>query len=209
MNAATPDELRLIEGIRARYSSFIDPACRSTAFPPALLAALVANETGLDGSQTRFEPQVFDQLADVFVGRRSSFGSIGAKDLADFVSSSVAGNVNVAQRAIRVLMNLATSWGPTQIMGYHVLGYHPPLSTIKSIGNLTDFSTHFAVAVELLGVFQKEFRLADPRVDSSGYFHCWNSGSPGGRTFDPDYAANGVRRMAVYESLPVETPEAT
>lgn len=198
------EEQSLMASIREKYSPSILPACQATPFPASLLAAITANETGIDPTKTRFESSVFVELGQVLAGWRPNFGSIGAQDIEAFVMFPDT-IYPKPSRVLTDLMNLATSWGPTQILGYEVLGFRGSVLVEgyrNSIATLTRLDTHYTTAVALLAQFKREFHLPDPAVDASGYFHCWNSGSPGGRTFDPNYAANGIRRMKIYESLP-------
>ena len=32
-------------------------------------------------------------------------------------------------------------------------------------------------------------------------FRCWNTGRPNGKTFDPNYVQNGLRRIEIYRRL--------
>lgn len=198
------EEQSLMASIREKYSPSILPACQATPFPASLLAGLTANETGISPEKKRFESSVFVDLGNVLAGKVGAFGSIGAQDLEKFILWPDDSLVRPST-VLQCLIALATSWGPTQIMGYQVLGFRgsvvaPPYR--EQISSLNVPESHFAICVSLLGQFKNEFHLPDPAVDASGYFHCWNSGSPGGRTFDPNYAANGIRRMKIYESLP-------
>jgi len=51
----------------------------------------------------------------------------------------------------------------------------------------------------MLNDFQRRFGLS--ASDAAGFFRCWNTGSPTGKTFDPMYVPNGLSRMAIYEAL--------
>lgn len=202
MSATTNQSLeeKLLSDIREKYSAYIEPACKATVFPASLLAALTANETGLDDKKNRFESSVFVDLAQVLAGKKANFGSIGSIDIEAFLARDLRPlGLNELRVSVVSLMTLATSWGPTQIMGYQVLS-----SPLGRIGELQDVSLHFEWAVRLLTLFEREFRLSGDfnDADAEQYFRCWNTGRPDGRTFDPNYAANGIRRMRIYESLP-------
>lgn len=187
---------QLMAAIKAKYGEWIDEGCRGTQFPPALVAALVANETGLDEGAARFEPSVYQDLSFVAVGRRPALNGIGGEDLQKYLDGLTA------QAAVLALMNLATSWGPCQVMGWQALarGY--------ALAELSNLETHFLRVVDILRDFGKEFPAILPPAGvqvATGawlpWFPCWNAGSPEGKTFDPNYAANGVRRLALYEAL--------
>jgi hypothetical protein len=197
----TPDG-QLMQDIRAKYGRYMVDAVKNTLFPESLLAALVANESGLNENASRFEPGILADLTLVLVGRKAAYGSIGAEDLKGYFPNSL-----LPDQYARSLMNLAMSWGPTQILGYQALagGY--------SIAELNNVGKHFVHAVQILAAFQKAFNLEPASNEGTGasadpYFRCWNSGAPKGRTFDPQYAAKGLARMAIYNSLEVST-EAT
>jgi hypothetical protein len=187
----TPDE-QLMADIRAKYGQFIDAAVKGTPFPASLLAALVANETGTNDAATRVEPAVLAQLAYLVTGRSARFGAILPGALVKWINPPGA---NRPLEAIFLsLQNLATSWGPTQIMGYQAMAGEFALS------ELTNLRTHFFHAVAMLEDFKKRFNMLLPANGVAGdYFRCWNAGSPTGKTFDPDYAPNGLTRMLLYE----------
>lgn len=202
-------DAELMQAIRAKYGAFIDAAVKGTPFPAALVAALVANESGLNEQAARFEHKVLGDLAQVIIGHKAAYGSIGAQDLTDWIAGvnmSPGNGSRLSPQAAVVLamVNLATSWGPTQIMGYHALADGFLLS------ELTWLRTHFHRAVGMLEDFRKRFdlpgepvagqtvALASSSADYSSYFHCWNAGSPGAPTFDPDYTAKGLQRMRIY-----------
>lgn len=202
MPIETADEI-LLDQIRIKYGADIAAATHGTPFPPAVLAALTANESGLDEAASRFEPSDFWQLAFVSVGLkaahdRPAFGSIRTQDLQNYLGRYTDRGV------ISALISLAKSWGPTQIMGYEALAGKFPMSELLNVG------THYKRAVQMLAQFQQRFRLAAPATPETAepYFHCWNAGSPTARTYDPDYPANGVKRYAIFEALPPAEREA-
>lgn len=184
---------QLMEGIKAKYGAAIAQAVAGTPYPAALLAALTANEGALDENASRLEPKVLGDLALTVTGTKAAYGSIGALDLQNYLAELMG------KDAILALRNLAMSWGPTQIMGYHALagGY--------AVAELRDPEKHYHHTVELLEGFRKQFNLVmvptTPPISAEPFFRCWNSGSPNGRTFDPNYAGNGVNRFSIYEGL--------
>jgi hypothetical protein len=101
------------------------------------------------------------------------------------------------------LRELATSWGFTQIMGYHVLGRH------TAVHDLLEPRFHYRVAVQLISELAQTFQL-DMAREFEKMFRCWNTGSPYGATFDPEYVAKGLRRLSIYRQLVKEhVPAAT
>lgn len=189
-------ELELMTQIKSKYATSINAAVQGTPFPPALLAALTANESGLDEGATRLEPAVYIDLSLVLTGRRAQFNEIGAADLKTYL-----GDIANPATAVLALLNLATSWGPTQIMGWQAVrrGY--------KLAELTILERHYVRTAQILLDFGRDFKiLPPPGIEPfpggwESFFRCWNSGSPTGKTFDPNYPANGVRRLALYEGL--------
>ena len=92
------------------------------------------------------------------------------------------------------LRELATSWGLTQIMGYHMVG------RAGTPHDLVEPRFHFRVALELLAEFAERYQLNLAR-DFAELFRCWNTGQPYGATADPAYVENGLRRMDLYHCV--------
>jgi len=184
------------------------------------LAALTANESAGVANAARFEPAVYRHLRDIAAGVSIAYGRIHAADLdrateamlnakgddfhARYLTTAFATGNRQAIAALEddSLRQLATSWGYTQIMGYHVVGMN------ATVRNLIDPSFHYSLAVELLTDFARQFKL-DPQRDFEQLFRCWNSGSPTGKTYDPNYVVNGLRRMEVYRKVTADQQKAT
>ena len=202
---------QLMLSIRDRYSAQIAQAVAGTVYTEAFVAALVANESGGNLAAFRIEPKVFAELAGVITGKVAAFGSIGAEDLMRRVWPAESVGVHTGaqpawglKEGLLALLNLATSWGPTQIMGYQSIAGGYPLS------ELTQARTHFKHTVEVLEGFRKSFpAILDlqgyPLGGMAGFFVCWNTGRPTGLTADPNYAAKGLQRMGIYKTLPAAT----
>jgi hypothetical protein len=186
----------LMAKIKTICGPWIDKAAAGTPYPAAFLAALTANESGGDIYATRLEPNVLGQLAFVFLGRKPEFGAITQNSLTDYVAEvSPSSNPRQQQRALLAeLVELASSWGPTQIMGYQALARKYP------VGDLPTLDRHYPHTIDMLDDFAKRFELATD-AGMALFFHCWNAGSPTGRTFDPQYTSNGLSRMAIYQTL--------
>jgi hypothetical protein len=182
--------MALMAKIRQNFSPFIKPAIEGTPYPESFLAALVANESGGNLAAGRFEPGVFWELSFTFTGKKTVFGSITTVQLKEYLGTSAT------DKAVNAIINLATSAGPTQIMGYQSLARGYPLAELYNL------ATHFKHAVEILDDFNKQFRLdadtANGQVQPETFFRCWNTGRPDGKTFDPNYVANGLLRMQIY-----------
>lgn len=181
----------------------------ASSIPKSFLAALIANETGREfaagglhaaANAKRFESAVFASLAKVLVGEQASYGSISAETIIDYCDQDHIAHPDTFVEGVQLLRSLATSHGITQIMGYHILErdlVHTAAGDTKAL-SAVNISLWYTVA--LLGQFVHSFSL-DPARDFMELFTCWNTGSPRGKTFDPNYATNGVIRMQLYEAL--------
>jgi hypothetical protein len=191
----------LMTAIKSGWGSAINNVFRSGGVPDAFLAALIANESGGRNDAKRFEPRVLVEIWEVLLGRKASFGSIGRADLVAYVSGFPATAINppaaLPADAFQRADALASSWGLTQIMGYHILDGQ----TFRSLDDLKIPERHLFQTLRILGEFAAEFKL-DLTQDFEKLFRCWNTGKPDGKTFDPMYASNGLVRMAVWSSLP-------
>ena len=92
----------------------------------------------------------------------------------------------------------------------HLAEYNPATLTISlardEVGSqfflLTGYEPDFRWErfVESVLEFIEEYQL-DPRREFAEMFCCWNTGRPHGRTYDPHYVENGLRRMQIYHQL--------
>lgn len=89
--------------------------------------------------------------------------------------------------------NNATSWGLTQIMGINYSD--DPVQLLVPSKNIFWCCTLLTQFTHRWGL-----SLQDPEFYTK-LFDCWNTGRPDGKTYDPDYAANGAVRMTIYKSL--------
>jgi hypothetical protein len=173
-------EQALMAKIKAGYGQIIREAVNGTAIPEALVAALIANETGGNGLAVRFEPGVYRHLAEVLSGAAHSYGQI--------TKAVLAGKTDEDIRA------LATSWGATQIMGYNALAHKVDYLSLPHA------EVSIPLTVRMLGEFAHEFGLA-PGSDAGALLKCWNCGNPNGKTFDPLYVVRGTGRMKIYAEV--------
>jgi hypothetical protein len=189
----------LMEQLYAQYRAPIAAAAHSSSVPEALLAALIANESGGDPKAQRYEREVFLTLAEVLLGKRAQYFPAGAhhplgvQDLLPFVEPP--GITMAFPTGLGRLSELATSYGLTQIMGWHALEFSKPFSVL-----LNDPRGQLDFTVTLLSYFAERYQL-DPAKEFAELFTCWNCGRPDGQTFDPHYVSNGLARMALYEDI--------
>jgi hypothetical protein len=205
-------ERRLVERVFERCDALIREACEVSAVPPEFLGALTANESGGRADAARFEPGVYRHLEAIARGERPVYGSVTLAGLeaeaaellppsdaalhARYLTPAFAANhqARIASVSDEVLRQLATSWGYTQIMGYHMVG------RAGTVRDLVEPGFHFRLAAKLLSEFAADYRL-DLSCEFSEMFCCWNTGRPYGKTFDPSYVANGLGRMRIYRQL--------
>jgi len=191
------DELALMQSIRFKWKPQLEIAVSGTAIPEAFLAALVANESGGEPDAKRFEPNVLGKLWAVLLDRAPRYGSLKKSDVLEYVQPT---ELTSLTDGFRNLDDLATSWGLTQIMGYHIIDWRSIPGWYRSVDDLRMPDRHLKCSVLLLTQFANRFEL-DLSTNFSELLHCWNSGAPTGQTFDPDYVANGLSRMELYSSL--------
>jgi hypothetical protein len=206
------NEEKLLRRVRERCHAAIAEACRYSSVPTAFLAALVANESGGDAQAMRFEPAVYRHLKSLAAGERPKYAGHHRDALereieemlhpkspafhAHFLNAEWTEALANELAACRVeaLRELATSWGYTQIMGYHLIG-RP-----GTVQDLLDARFHFHLAIELLAGFAERYQL-DLAREFAEMFRCWNTGQPYGETIDPQYVEKGLRRMAMYREI--------
>jgi hypothetical protein len=191
-------DLELMQQIKVKWGLLIANTCASSSVPEAFLAALVANESGGNENAKRFEHGVLSALWEVLQGRAAAYGSIKGSLLVAYVAGVQVPTINVPANlpadAFQRVDALATSWGLTQIMGYHILEWAKNLDDLKqSPGNLD-------LAVKMLAGFAATFSL-DVTKDFEQLFRCWNGGHPTANTFDPLYVPHGLERMRLWATL--------
>jgi hypothetical protein len=187
------NDTELMAQIKKNWGPAIRAAVAGTPFPESFLAALAANESSGDINATRFEAAELGEFALVFVGKRNGYQGLTDLDLV----SALSGLFSVRAAAAR-LVQLCTSWGPTQIMGWQsIRGKY-------AITDLLDPTKHFYQAVRLLEDFRVRFGMSAEMCDAEEgqLLRCWNTGRPDGELTDPKYELNGLARIAIYEKLP-------
>ena len=210
--AGRKGEDALLATVRERCHVVMGKACQYSSVPVGFLAALVANESGGNAQARRFEPAVYRHLKRLAEGHSSRYGGISVlgleRELGDMLrpkadafhavqlseSFATANSPEIAALHDEALRELATSWGYTQIMGYHMVG------RTGTVRDLLEPRFHFRLALELLAQFIERYQL-DPRCEFAEMFRCWNTGRPYGETTDPRYVEKGLRRMEIYRAI--------
>ncbi|HLA96624.1 MAG TPA: hypothetical protein VK612_12950, partial [Pyrinomonadaceae bacterium] len=126
-------------------------------------------------------------LKNVRDGNKSSYNKIKKSHLADASDDA--------------LRSLATSYGASQIMGWHVI-----LNLNCTIGDLRDPAKHFFYTVKLLQLNGFPARASETRMDAE--MRQWNTGSEGGRTYHENYVPNAQAVRAEYAAIEKANPSA-
>jgi hypothetical protein len=210
-------ELELMSRIKREWGERIKAACTITPPRPSpdanFLAALVSLESNGWRYAQRFEPRVWKHLHDVAGGVTKSYGGVSLSGIEseqreiaktsdyhrlhlDTDWAQLHGSI-LADGGDASIRQMATSFGLTQLMGYHTIDW-PEIAPL----DLLDGEINLKYGVKLLCWFIDRYHLELPR-QSAELFRAWNTGSvdPSHATFDPGYIPNGLRRMGVYAGL--------
>lgn len=171
---------RICDVTEKNYGRKIDSCAQIFNLPTAYFKALVCLEcSGKTGNLKRFERHVYNRLKDVRDGKTANYEGITTAMIHDCNDSG--------------LKNLATSWGPFQIMGYKCLHLNINVSDLR--GNDAVYWGIKWISEEY-GHLLKNSRFKDA-------FHYHNTGmifpSNGKtKTFDTSYVTNGLRYMSYF-----------
>ena len=196
-----PDpNIALMAKIRQQWGALIAAACANSSVPQAFIAALIANESGGDAGISRFEPAIFTQVAELFLGLRASLAVTGVEHPIGPDDLCPNWRIRMFPSVLADVKALATSWGLTQIMGWHfyALGVETVCPTVPR-----QLDSTLRLMAAAAPHFEMDLAMPSPS-EVREWFTWWNSGSPTGKTFDPNYAANGLARMLIYEAAPEE-----
>lgn len=158
----------------------IDKECKLLKLDPSYFLALsVLESSGKKKPKTRFERKVYNHLKGVRDGRYKSFGSIKRKQLK-----------GLSDAAIR---NLATSWGPFQLMGYQAYELGVYVADIRG-KNAIEHGIDWC---------EKRYGKYLEKNDFENAFHIHNTGKPKPKlgkpyTHDPNYIPNGMRYIIFF-----------
>jgi len=215
------DEIKLMQAVKSACGPALAAFSPSSSVPESFWAALTANECGGnlvrgDAIQNikRREPAVFSHLALVAAGFQPNYGSI-TKIAIDHAEDQSLARPTASHEAFMAtapsvlpamatpqettitvddLLRWSTSWGWTQLMGYHALEWGIAVSDLWSP------ALHYGLAARLMAGFVKQYAL-DPKTEFEPMARCWNTGGPEGKTYDPAYVPNLLSRMEAWEKL--------
>ena len=169
-----------LEYVEANYGADIEDVAETYGYKASFLKALCMLECG--GKQhitPRFEKHIYNALKRMRDRGTGTYETITAEQLA-----------NASDDALR---NLASSWGPFQVMGYKCLQLDIKVKDLRG-----PRAVHWAMKwIDInYGYLLKAGRYADA-------FHMHNTGQVmrgRSRTHDPNYVRNGLRYMKEFEN---------
>lgn len=202
----------LMQRIKSEWGAAIDALCASSSVLAAFLAALIANESGGNANATRFEPTVCRNIQAVIAGEKTAYNppgsrrSLASSELSGYIHAS-GGNDLSGAPAVHNINDIATSYGLTQIMGFHVLMWADVLQLPQGFDIpqfFADPTAQLKFTLQLLDSCA-EANLLDlgmPDDQTAGeFFTWWNCGRVNGKTYDPNYVPNGIARMDIYSQI--------
>lgn len=162
--------------------------------PAYLLSLIVLECGGHKPCGSRFEPKRFKQLKNLRDGKRRKFEYLRKEDLKGMSDAEIR--------------ELATSWGPFQIMGYHTIG----LSKTGEAVTVADLTGPRSIEIGIRWIDENYGTLLrNERFKDS--FHMHNTGRTypkvgGPRTHDPNYVSNGLANLSFFDARDVDGPTA-
>lgn len=163
------------------YSEEVAVAAEEFDLPYAYLMALIVLEcSGQKPAGSRYEPGIYRRMEQVRSGERRKYEAVKHKHLE-----------NASDEALK---NLATSWGPFQLMGYKCVGLDVNVNDIRG-----DRAVYYGAKWidEEYGKLLRKEKYKDA-------FHFHNTGRKhplvgGPRTHDPKYIDRGLNYIAYFE----------
>jgi|TARA_B100001093_G_scaffold364665_1_gene349473 hypothetical protein len=148
---------------------------------PYLMALIQLESGGRKPAGKRFEVHVFDRLQDVQNGSLEHYENITQEHLTEANDDA--------------LRNLATSWGPFQLMGYKCILLERQIRDIRG-------QDAVQAGIEWIDITYGNVLRKGKYQDA---FHLHNTGKPFPKsgpplTFHPDYVEKGLRLMDAHET---------
>lgn len=159
------------------YGSKVDNLATEFNLPAEYLKALIILEcSGRKKVPFRFEKNVFNKLKMVKNGKRNKYERIKQNDIHD--ASDAA------------LKNLASSWGPFQLMGYKCLQLGIKVKDVRG-----EKSLYWGIKWinEEYGDFLRQEKYEEA-------FRIHNTGKPNGKTYDPNYVKKGLNYIDCFKN---------
>ncbi len=146
--------------------------------PPEYLMSLIMLEcSGQKTPPARFEPKIYERLKSIYSTHRGSLEHV---------------NYNVISNATDgTLRNLASSWGPFQLMGYKCL----PLGIL--VNDLRGSADGRSVYWACKWIRSEYGKYLDEKQFEKA-FRIHNTGRPDGQTHNPNYVGNGMKYVRYF-----------
>lgn len=177
-----------LEQVEINYGKNIELAAKTFDLPPHFLKALCMLEcSGRKVVKPRFESHVYKKLKKVKEGTLSNYEHVTPEMLRDASDDA--------------LRNLASSWGPFQLMGYKCLLLNIKIADIRS-----DDAVYWGVKWinETYGNLLRKGKYKDA-------FHIHNTGRPHPagmpNTYDPNYITKGMKYMNYFNKPKIQKAE--
>lgn len=163
------------------YQTKVVKDCKNKNLPAKYFLALATLESsGKKAPNKRFEKKVYSHLKGVRDGKYKTFGSITRKQLKGLSDGAIK--------------NLATSWGPFQLMGYQAYELGVYVSDIRGKESVKH------------GIKWCNNRYGNylKKEDFPNCFHIHNTGKPHPKkgkpfTYDPEYIDKGMKYIKYFE----------
>ncbi len=171
-----------MERTYANYATEVGETAKELGLPYEYLMALITLETsGFKPAGKRFEKHVYQQLKNVKSGKLKRYENIKKSTLKDATDEAIK--------------NLATSWGPFQLMGYKCVGMDVNVHNLRS---------EKAVYYGAKWIKEEYGRLLKKKKYKDA-FHFHNTGRKIPRsgkylTHDPKYISKGLQYMNYFKS---------
>ena len=158
------------------YGEQVDQLAKEFDLPSEYLKSLIILEcSGKKNVPSRYEDHVFSRLKMLRDGKRSRYERITQKDISD--------------ATIPALKNLASSWGPFQLMGYKCLQLGINVQDVRG-----DQSLYWGIKW-----INQEYGNLIRKGRYEEAFRIHNTGRPNGTTHDPNYVKNGLIHISYFK----------
>jgi len=159
------------------YGEELERLATEFELPAEYLKALVILESsGRKKVPSRYEKHVYNRLLNLKNGKRKRYENLRPHHLKD--ASNAA------------LKNLASSWGPFQLMGYKCLALGVNISDIR--GDDALYWGVFWINNEY-GDYLRQNKFEEA-------FRIHNTGSPTGKTYNSNYVSEGLTHIAYFKN---------
>ncbi len=169
-----------LDGVEKLYGEEVEEIASKYGHAPEFYLALIMLETsGRSEIPSRFEPHIYEELLRLQNGQRKKYEHVTYRNVK-----------NISDGGLR---NLASSWGPFQIMGYKCLELKITVADIRGPE---------AIRYGMYWI-NKNYGNRIKRKQYTNAFHYHNTGrlfpkNGISQTHDPDYIPNGLKYMEYF-----------